>query len=437
MVLSPVIRSNARLLRCSLSLALVALSLLAGPIESTLAQPGGAGLSGAPQTITSKERVTVLIDREIDGPKSFIVLKISVPNNSKINAFALTNPARLVVDFEGASIKKSEDFQAPNNGVVRQVRLGAHPNKLRVVIDLIAATPPEYEWKAGKRQAIIKIFEAHESGEAKAIPTIAPTTPPTAAAPVATVTAVPTIAPAKPTSSPSLLSNTPLPTTQPTKQPAAPTFTATVVYTPTATLTATKEPAKAPASALTATSTPVPQAPTSETLSPTLSDVEGAAGLGAAAAPAPGKSGAQAPLLPDFQTGSDQAAMEETNDLGDLEEDKGGPPEPKVPTSFSVTGYRFERLPDKTPILKILLNKPRAQAQISKVDEETYKIEIKDCGLDNEDLELPQFPPHDFVGFVMVVSETVGKNTEISVSVENNTALTTAVHDQEIWVKKP
>jgi hypothetical protein len=94
-------------------------------------------------------------------------------------------------------------------------------------------------------------------------------------------------------------------------------------------------------------------------------------------------------------------------------------------------------MPDKTPVLKIMLNKPRAQAQISKVDAETYKIDIKDCGVDNEDLELPQFPPHDFVGFVMVVSETVGKNVEVSVSVEEDMILGTVVQENEIWVKKP
>lgn len=437
MVLSPAPCSSTRRVQLFLSLPLVALTLLASPIHNSLAQPPKAGLSEGPKTITSKEHVSVLIDREIDGPKSFIVLKISVPNDSKINAFSLTNPARLVVDFEGSSIKKSEDFQAPKNGVVRQIRLGSHPGKLRVVIDLIAATPPEYEWKAGKRQAILKIFEAEEKGEAKLIPTIAPTTPPTVAAPVATATTAPTLAPAKPTASPTLPSNTPAPTIQPTKQPAAPTSTATVTHTPTPALTATKEPTKSPTTVPAALPTALPQAIATETSKPTLSDVEGAAGLRGAAAPAPVKGAPQAPVLPDLQTGSDQAATEETNDLGDLEEDKGGTPEPKVPTTFSVTGYKFERLPDKTPVLKILLNKPRAQAQISKVDEETYKIEIKDCGLNNDDLELPQFPPHDFVGFVMVVSETVGKNTEISVSVENDTALTTAVHDQEIWVKKP
>jgi hypothetical protein len=133
----------------------------------------------------------------------------------------------------------------------------------------------------------------------------------------------------------------------------------------------------------------------------------------------------------------DQASAEESEDLGDLEQRSVGPSPTKVPTTFSIKGYKFEYMPDKTPVLKIMLNKPRAQAQISKVDSETYKIDIKDCGVENEDLELPQFPPHDFVGFVMVVAETVGKNVEVSISVEEDIVLGTVVQENEIWVKKP
>jgi hypothetical protein len=37
----------------------------------------------------------------------------------------------------------------------------------------------------------------------------------------------------------------------------------------------------------------------------------------------------------------------------------------------------------------------------------------------------------------MVISELVGKNTEISISVEEGTVLGTSVHENEIWIKKP
>jgi hypothetical protein len=318
--------------------------------------------------------VTVLIDREVKESKSFIILKISVPTDSKANAFMLADPARLVVDLEGASVKKSENFPAPENGVIKQIRLGAHPSKLRVVVDLIKSTPPEYDWKSDKRSVTVTFIEGAAA-------------PPPAAQTAALPTAAPTIAP----------------TTAP--QPTA--TTAPVASTPVST-------------PVPATATPVAQATEVSTVQ---DDAASAVAAGAAAASIP--------------SALEADVDDDSGDLGDLEATRSGPPPTRVPTTFTIKGYKFEYLPDKSPVLKILLNKPRAQAQISKVDSETYAISIKDCGVANEDLELPQFPPHDFVGFVMVVSEIVGGNTEVSVSVEEGVLLATSVHDNEIWVKKP
>lgn len=347
---------------------------------ASYAKPQESSFAGGPKTIASKERVTVLIDREVEATKAFIVLKISVPADSKINAFLLPDPPRLVVDFEGASIKKSENFKVPDNDVIQQVRLGAHPEKLRVVIDFVKATLPEYEWKAGKRQAIIRILESSHTASL-------PTSP---EQPVLTGTSA---------------AATPGPAIMPSITPTAPVATAAATPSYTAIPSATP------------TTTPPSVPPTQ-----------------AAPITSPASGAPQKPALPPAEAGLGGSVEAGSPSLGDLESET---PAPKVPTTFSITGYKFEYLPDKSPVLKILLNKPRAQTQMSKIDEETYSIHIKDCGLENEDLELPQFPPHDFVGFVMVVAETVGKDVEISVSTEEGMVLTTAMHEQEIWVKKP
>ncbi len=374
-----------RFLRC-VAVAMIC-TLVALPCH-TNAQTKRSAFENGPKTIASRERVSVLIDREIANGKSSILLKISVPTDSKINAFLLSDPPRLVVDFEGASVKKSENFSAPENGVIKQIRLGSHPDKLRVVVDLIKSTPPEYEWKAGKRQAIISFVEGPaETAQPAAQPAIQPTATP--------IPIQPTAVPAQTTPAPAS------PTTQPT--PAAPAV-------------------QTGAPTTTPTLTPTVVQPTAA-----QDQAKGGAVAGAAVGQA-----AQLPLAQD-----DQASAEESEDLGDLEQRSVGPSPTKVPTTFSIKGYKFEYMPDKTPVLKIMLNKPRAQAQISKVDSETYKIDIKDCGVENEDLELPQFPPHDFVGFVMVVAETVGKNVEVSISVEEDIVLGTVVQENEIWVKKP
>lgn len=345
---------------CLTRSTIVLSAIVAGMMHQCVADTKGSAFANGPQTIASKDRVSVLIDREVADGKRYIVLKISVPTDSTVKAFLLPTPPRVVVDFEGASIKKSAVFPAPPNEVIKQVRLGAHPSKIRFVLDMHRTTPPEYDWKAGKRQAILRFLE----GPAE---------------------------PIKPASTPAQAPVATLPTVVPTAIP-----TETVPEVP--------------------TDTPPTQA--TET---TLAEIE--------------------PDLPEkakpiarVQESPSQLKDDTVEDLGDLEERSS---EPKVPTTFSIKGYKFEYLADKTPALKIILNKPRAQAQISKVDEETYKIEIEDCGIDNEDLELPQFPPHDFVGFVMVVAERVGKNTEVSISIEEDIVLGTSVHENEIWVKKP
>jgi len=58
---------------------------------TSYAQTGS--FANGPKTIAAKERVSVTIDREVREAKSFIVLKISVPTDSKVNAFLLADPA--------------------------------------------------------------------------------------------------------------------------------------------------------------------------------------------------------------------------------------------------------------------------------------------------------------------------------------------------------
>lgn len=225
---------SAKLMR-NIAVSIVAALALA---SSGFAEGKKSPFIGGPRTIASRERVTVLIDREITDGKKFIVLKISVPTDSQVKAFLLPDPPRVVVDFEGASIKKSEEFTAPDNEVIKQVRLGAHPSKIRFVLDMKRSTPPEYEWKAGKRQAIFKFFEGQAETSAPAapsaapstIPTSAPTaTPPNAALPTQPPPTAPTIAPTMPptiapTTAPTIApSHTPTlqPTSQPTMTPSA------------------------------------------------------------------------------------------------------------------------------------------------------------------------------------------------------------------------
>jgi hypothetical protein len=104
------------------------------------------------------------------------------------------------------------------------------------------------------------------------------------------------------------------------------------------------------------------------------------------------------------------------------------------------TGYSFEYLaPGRTPILKVKMNRPRFQAQFSKVDGKTYKVTIPQASVIGPHVTLPQFPPADFSGFVMVTAQQVDgpeKSVEISIFIEEGITLGSFVREDEIVIRR-
>jgi len=363
-------------------------------------------------TLSSKDRVSVVLDRETSHDGTYVTLKITVPQDVKIDAFMLPDPPRIVLDLDGASVKRSETFTAPLNGVVKQVRLGSHPSKLRVVVDLNKAEAPKYDWKAGKRQVILRMLEeaapppsTEISAPVQDLPKKAEEVPPlvvTEEEPIKGTVA-------------NTIPDLPQKTDEPVSKISPPGG-------PGASLGALEDPVKPSLPAADVGQEKAPSDPgvhketvplETERISPPLvqeplagaAPAEEAGSLGAAAAAAKGGSDAQ--KLP-------------------------------VQGGIKLVGYRFEYgEPNKNPILKITLNNDGAKAQISKVDSTTYKIVVPKCSLANDDLVLPQFPPADFVGFIMVMSEEVNGSVEITISVEEGFSLTTMVRGDEIWVQQP
>ena len=393
-------QSLRSLLRLTATTALWAAALTAPLVEAR----GERQLSG-PTTLGSKDRVSVILDREKGDDGTYVVLKVVVPQDVKIDAFMLPSPPRIVLDLDGASIKRSESYAVPANGVVKQVRLGAYPSKLRVVVDLTKAEAPKYDWKAGKRQVILRMLEDAATPQPPLQQVAKASEPPKDAAPTEKAAAVREIH--------SLPSET---------APKLPAGDANSRDLPDAT-----EPKSASLgeseSADVMPAQGVAQAPAKvesvkiekEVLAPPTSEKEQVKDVAEAGAAA-GTLGAAA--------ASSSSALP-----------KQGLP---VSGSLKIVGYRFEYTePGKKPVLKITLNSDGAKAQISKVDATTYKIVVPKSSLANEDLVLPQFPPAEFVGFIMVMSEEVGESVEITISIEEGVSLTTLVHGDEIWVSPP
>jgi hypothetical protein len=332
------------------------------------------------------------------------VVKLEAPTTMTANAFYLDTPARLVIDAAGCKTRRSEKFPGAPRSMVSAVRVGAHADKLRVVVDLSVDSKPAFTLAAGERSVTLTIRGAGTgSREEIVLPTVKPTVQATATT-VKPVLTLPKVPPtevsrpaqvAQPTVVQSIVAAAPsplgegrgvvaeVPTTVPTPVPQASSGTAAVGEVPASgsptSVPQVMNPAEPPAVVPTATQVLPTVVPSQVVAAPTL----------------------RGTIL------------------------------------YLLNGYRFEYLePGRSPVLKIILNKARANAQISKVGSRAYKIVISSCGISGRGLDLPQFPPADFIGFVMVAAKLVEDKTEITISVEQGVTLGTFVRQNEIWVKR-
>lgn len=60
---------------------------------------------------------------------------VSSNNSGATSVFTLHNPDRVVLDFFGEDVDKSYSLPV-NSNFIKQIRIGKHPNKARVVLDL-------------------------------------------------------------------------------------------------------------------------------------------------------------------------------------------------------------------------------------------------------------------------------------------------------------
>lgn len=423
------------------------------PIESASAQAGQEAVVAS--TLSSKQKVTIIIDRERTPERTILLLKIMVPQDAKVESFALQNPSRIVVDFHGVVIKTSENLVPPKNSAIKMIRLGAHADKLRIVIDLATTAAPQYEWRESPRQATLRIVE---SGTAP-VPPVEPTKAPVvatrvveAAAPTSPPTAVPLQAPTlKPT-----LTSTPLPTPLPTKAPTlapppAPTTPPTVEQQ--ATTTAPKLPDMTDKELEDALDKEVAKA--SQALErgdelPDITEFEGEdlvdvpledleqSDLSEEKVPKapPAAPTAQSPgvVTKDMQTSTTNSSAIKPNSLSGLRANTV----PAAPvTDVTVQRAEFSFLePDHKEAFRLSLTQGNAQAQMSKVDPTTYKVVISKCGLANLGLALPQYPPAEFKGILAATPKVAGDTVEITIQVEEGVSLSTLMRDKELWIKR-
>jgi type IV pilus assembly protein PilQ len=188
-------------------------------LEATLAAPGDAvasqaGPAASAVDLTAPRRTArptaaaaaagplavrkITAGRTADGATELVV-EATAPI-AKYEVFRLASPPRLVLDIQDAKNKVTKRQIRVNDGRVKQIRLGAYANKVRVVFDLAAAADVPYEAAPDRRGLVVTL-----SGKAAAARP--PASPPAADAPAAPAVqpvALETVAPAPtpPASSP-------------------------------------------------------------------------------------------------------------------------------------------------------------------------------------------------------------------------------------------
>ena len=100
--------------------------------DSNKLQPVGEISEQIPAKALASSRIT-----KLQGFETRIVVKSSGPIDN-IDSFLLDSPERLVIDFWGAENGLDLPVYRVNAGAIQQLRVGSHPGKVRLVVDLLA-----------------------------------------------------------------------------------------------------------------------------------------------------------------------------------------------------------------------------------------------------------------------------------------------------------
>ena len=182
------------------------------------------GIGWAPAYAQSDLLSLQKVQLSVQGNRRSVLFQFSRPPDA-VNSFALLSPSRLVIDVQGPRRGTPTAVYQADDELLAQVRLGTHPDHLRLVLDLKAAEIPPFSVEqrtdrvvivfvrenGSEEEAYSQILFSHTSETAKAAPKreIARARPTRPAAPV------PTVPPPLPTP-------TPQPATEPPVQPSDP-----------------------------------------------------------------------------------------------------------------------------------------------------------------------------------------------------------------------
>lgn len=305
-----------------------------------------------------------------------LVIDSASPQSRPPEVLVVENPTRLVVDVPGVP-SKSASSVAVRDGTVKAIRIGVHPDKTRIVLDIAGSALPEHRVvgtgvvEFSVAGAVEPLSEAAETPEPKATPTALPTALPK-----------PSMEPtARPTSTP---------TPQPSPSPK-----------PTARETATATPTKAPIVA---------------------PDEEDPLDL--------------PPLIDETPKPDTSKEVEPTPPAGETEIDPDIPAVSHQPGTGAVIQTIYYQTMNNTKVPAVAFEIEGMDTySLNKKKPDLYELVIQNARLGGKHLSLPQFPPDTFRGFSVIVPREEDGNVFVKIYVEENVKLFPFIAKGQLWLK--
>jgi len=185
-----------------------------------------------------EQAVTITLQSE---PSGTYIFTAQAKNCSLLTISEVLSPARLVLDFSGQKLGSSTILTPTKNPLIKSVRAGAHPDKLRLVLDFIDPAIPSYQTE--KEQCKVTLSFKVGSSKTSSITETVSSSPTPTSSPVQSPTPEPTASEVSSSSSaspPASATETPSPKVSLIPTPLA-TATPTATPTPSPTPTATPE----------------------------------------------------------------------------------------------------------------------------------------------------------------------------------------------------
>ena len=373
-----------------LSFFLVALILLMGT-RSVIAAPASA--TPATASVPAQELISYtgsspflahaqigLAHAQIGATSTnTIVVKIGSTVGLSAAVFTVDGPPRLVIDlpFNGNRskvLRKPVRLQSAPNSEVEAMRIAAHDDKIRIVVDLKGQIAPPYSVESRSHDLIIRLGGS------------IPPQPPSKVVGSPTVAVVTTVKAVPPTP--------PDPTAPPT-----PALTPVVVASPTSTPIATS----IPVPSIPAPSSTQSHPPATPRHSPAIT---------------------QPPEVVEdtFLSATPRSALVISEKIEAIE----GP---------SLVGILFSsKTINGEPAVRLTLNH-RPRFRLSRRDQQSYRLRVEGCKLASSRVGLPFFPPQDFVGFTMIKAAEVGTGVDVIIGTDRGSRITATPDDSDILLK--